>query len=246
MERATYLPARKTDFERGIIRGFHNVFPGVEVNGCDTHFKRALRRKLTSTEIGLGSLYSNNSEFQTLVRYIWALSLVPSDHIIPVWENFIHDRYNELKSEFEDDTEAVEDWLGYFERTYVGGLNFRTGVRRAPTFAHSLWNKFETVLHDDELTSNAAEGFNNALALSLPRNCSIWTLMQQLRTEENVNIRKVMDAALGPQNNSSTNPNTSRNCFRKQRREELKSIVNNFANVSIKVYMASLVDFFNE
>lgn len=168
MERATYLPARKTDVERGIIRGFHNVFPGVEVNGCDTHFKRALRRKLTSTEIGLGSLYSNNSEFQTLVRYIWALSLVPSDQIIPVWENFIHDRYNELKPEFEDDTEAVEDWLGYFERTYVGGLNFRTGVRRAPTFAHSLWNKFETVLHDDELTSNAGQ---RALIMLWPCPC---------------------------------------------------------------------------
>ena len=88
-------------------------------------------------------------------------------------------------------------------------------------------------------------GFNTALAMSLPRNCSIQTLVKQLRTEENLNIRKVMDAALGPQNNAATNPNTSRNCARSERKEELRYLVGSFNNVSLKVYMTSLVDFFN-
>jgi len=235
----------KTDFEKGIIRGFLNVFPGVTVNGCDTHFKRALRRKLTSTDIGLGSLYANSEEFQTLVRYIWALSLVPPDMIIPVWEDFIQDRYNELKPAFEDEAEAVEDWLGYVERTYIGALNWRTGNRKSPMFAHSLWSKFAVVLEDEALTSNSAEGFNSALALSLPRNCSIWTLIKQLQSEENTNIRKLMDVALGAQNNVATNQTSSRNIARDQRREELKSLVGNFSKVTLNVYMSSLIDFFN-
>ena len=235
----------KTDFEKGIIRGFLNVFPGVTVNGCDTHFKRALRRKLTSTDIGLGSLYANSEEFQTLVRYIWALSLVPPDMIIPVWEDFIQDRYNELKPAFEDEAEAVEDWLGYVERTYIGALNWRTGNRKSPMFAHSLWSKFAVVLEDEALTSNSAEGFNSALTLSLPRNCSIWTLIKQLQSEENTNIRKLMDVALGAQNNVATNQTSSRNIARDQRREELKSLVGNFSKVTLNVYMSSLIDFFN-
>ena len=235
----------KTDFEKGIIRGFLNVFPGVTVNGCDTHFKRALRRKLTSTDIGLGSLYANSEEFQTLVRYIWALSLVPPAMIIPVWEDFIQDRYNELKPAFEDEAEAVEDWLGYVERTYIGALNWRTGNRKSPMFAHSLWSKFAVVLENEALTSNSAEGFNAALALSLPRNCSIWTLIKQLQSEENTNIRKLMDVALGAQNNVATNQTSSRNIARDQRREELKSLVGNYNKVTLNVYMSSLIDFFN-
>ena len=235
----------KTDFEKGIIRGFLNVFPGVTVNGCDTHFKRALRRKLTSTDIGLGSLYANSEEFQTLVRYIWALSLVPPAMIIPVWEDFIQDRYNELKPAFEDEAEAVEDWLGYVERTYIGALNWRTGNRKSPMFAHSLWSKFAVVLENEALTSNSAEGFNAALALSLPRNCSIWTLIKQLQSEENTNIRKLMDVALGAQYNVATNQTSSRNIARDQRREELKSLVGNYNKVTLNVYMSSLIDFFN-
>ena len=158
---------------------------------------------------------------------------------------FIRAEFIELKKAFKDDEEAVDAWLGYFERTYVGALNTRTGVRKAPMFAHSLWSKYEVILEDEALTSNAAEGFNAALAMSLPRNCSIWTIVKQLRTEENLNIRKVMDAALGPQNNAATNPNTSRNCARSERREELRYLVGSFNNVSLKVYVTSLVDFFN-
>ena len=203
----------------------------MTVHGCDTHFKRALRRKLTSTDIGLGSLYAHSEEFQTLVRYIWALSLVPPAEIIPIWEGFMEDKYNEMKTAFEDDADAVEEWLSYVERTYIGALNWRTGNRKTPMFAHSIWNKYSVVMEDDDLTSNSAEGFNAALAMSLPRNCSIWTLIKQLQYEENTNIRKLMDVALGAQNNGMTNQNSSRNIASDQRREDLKSLVGNFGKL---------------
>ena len=100
------------------------------------------------------------------------------------------------------------------------------------------------ICSDDTITTNAAEGFNAALAMSLPRNCTIWTLIQQLRTEENTNMRKLRDAALGSQN-SSTTANTSRNMKRIERRKNLKSLVQNYASLSTKDYMALLVGFFN-
>ena len=54
-----------------------------------------------------------------------------------------------------------------------------------------------------------------------------------------------MDVALGAQNNGATNLTSSRNIGRDMRREEMKSLVENFNNVSLNVYMSALVDFFN-
>ncbi len=67
------------DFEINIRKGIKNNFPGVPVYGCDTHFKRAIRSHCAN-ELGLGSLL-NCKEFQTLIQYMWALSLVPIDDI---------------------------------------------------------------------------------------------------------------------------------------------------------------------
>ncbi|XP_023344961.1 uncharacterized protein LOC111714145 [Eurytemora carolleeae] len=206
----------KTDFEKAMMQGFLNCYPDVPVMGCDTHFKRAIRRKMTSTELGLGSLYQNNVDFQTLVRYLWALSLVPEEDIVRIWEDVISSRSDELKPSFEDNSDQVDLFLEYFEKTWIGPLNWRTGARRNPIFPHAVWNKYETILSDDPLTSNAAEGFNAAFALSLPNNASIWALIQPLRTEENSIDRKMRDVLLGPQNNVAT-ATTSRNLGRDQR-----------------------------
>ena len=238
----------KTDFEYGIIRGFQNVYPGVPVNACDAHFKRSLRRKLTSTEIGLASLYLSNEQLQTLIRYTWALSLVPIDQIVPIWEEFIAGQYDKMSGDdaFEGKGEAVDRWLTYFERTYVGALNFCTGNRRAPIYPHVVWNKHNSILNNDASTTNAAEGYNAALKASLPRNNSIWTLIKQLRIEENSNQRKLRDVALGPQNNQSTAPNTSRNLARQQKKEELKQLVSNFSNMPISLFMSSVLNYYND
>ncbi len=68
------------DFEINIRKAIKISYPEVPVYGCDTHFKRALRAHCVN-ELGLGSLYQNCKEFQTLFRYVWALSLVPIDDI---------------------------------------------------------------------------------------------------------------------------------------------------------------------
>ena len=104
---------------------FKIVTHNVKLSRCDTRFKRALRRKLSSKDIGLASLYATAENFQTLDCYMWGLSLVPTDHIIPIWVNFVSEQY---KMMIKDDAlgwqkDAVDEWLGYFEKTYVGYLN---------------------------------------------------------------------------------------------------------------------------
>ena len=79
------------------------------------------------------------------------------------------------KSAFEDETDA--------ECRPTSALNWRTGVSRRPVYPHASWNTHEQVLANDPLTTNAAEGFNVAIAVSLPRNCTIWTVVVQLRTK---------------------------------------------------------------
>ena len=190
-------------------------------------------------------MYQNNEDFQTLVRYLWALSVVPEEDIVRTWEDVISSRHDELKPNFEDNSEQVDLFLEYFEKTWIGALNWRTGARRNPMFPHAVWNKYETVLSDEPLTSNAAEGFNGAFALSLPNNASIWALIQQLRTEENSNDRKMRDVLLGPQNNKET-ATTSRNLGRDQRRIGFKNLVSNYEKkVSIQQYMTAIVDYYN-
>ena len=212
-----------------------------------SHFKRAIRRKLTSTEVGLGSLYNSNVEFQTFVRYLWALSLLPETDICDAWEDFISSKYDILKDSLDDEdaVDAIDSFLEYFEKTWVGSLNWRTKQRRNPMFAYSMWNKYNSVLTDDPLTSNSAEGYNSALSASLPVNCGIWTLIQQLRTEESMNMKKLRDVLSGLQNNLATNPTSSRNLGRKQRHTDLKAIVSNYNNVSLDMYMNAIIDFYN-
>ena len=236
----------KTDFETGIIKGFRRVYSEVDVRCCDTHFKQAFKRHLVGPKCQLVQLYNSNEEFQALVRYLWALSLVSENQIVKVWEDFISKEFDVLVKGFQDDKEEVEVFPEYFERTWLGSMNTRTWEQRSPLFTHSLWSKYQAVVEEDVLTSNAAEGYNHSLSTSiLPKNASVWALVEQLRTEESSINRKLHDAVLGPENNQATAPNTSRNIKKNQSFSDLKNLVSNYFNVSTKINMDSLVNFFN-
>ena len=84
-----------------------------------------------------------------------------------------------MREGFKEDIETVEDFVTYFEKTWIGANNNITGVRKTPMYKHSYWNKFLAVTEEDVLTSNAAEGYYHALAMSLPKNASIWGLTEQ-------------------------------------------------------------------
>ena len=165
-----------------------------------------------------------------------------------MWEEFIRIQYEKMTNgdSFEGEEDSVDEWLGYFEYVFIGALNWRTGNRKAPMYPHTMWNKNREVLADDATTTNSAEGYNAAIKGSLPRNNTIWTLIKLLRKEENLNMVKLRDVALGRENNVSTAPNTSRNLLRDKRKHDLKNLVSQFGSMSTSLFMDSLIDFYND
>ena len=53
-----------------------------------------------------------DTQIQTFIRYIWAMTLVPPNMIIKVWEDCII--VNQLEAEVEDNEEAVQFNLALF------------------------------------------------------------------------------------------------------------------------------------
>ena len=76
-----------SEYEKAIFKGFHNVFPETTPRGDDAHFKAAVRMKIS--KLGLKRVYESNQEFQTFVRRFWALSMVPVDDVVQVWEELV-------------------------------------------------------------------------------------------------------------------------------------------------------------
>ena len=64
-----------------------------------------------------------DTEIQTFIRYIWAMSLVPKRKIIKVWEDFIIE--NQLEADEEDNEEAVQ-----FDLALESGEDRGEGVHR--------------------------------------------------------------------------------------------------------------------
>ena len=176
---------------------------------------------------------------------MWALSLVPTDDVVDTWENYIGPEYNAFLRDdafFKKNQNEIDQFLDYEERNWIGELNKRTRTRKSPRFPLTMWNKYDEVLNDDPTTSNAAEGYNHALGISVPRNASIWTVIETLRTEESSFLRKLHDSVLGAANPDAVK---SRTCRRQQRRVDIKNIVKNYGKLSKKEYIYELIEFFD-
>lgn len=103
------------------------------------------------------------------------------DDVIPAFE------------ELSDDEEIPENFLAYFEATYIGIQRGR-GVRRRrapPMFPIELWNVRTRVDKNKPRTNNGVEAFHNALNKSV-LNChpSIWKLINCLKKEEAMAVTK--------------------------------------------------------
>ena len=161
------------DFESGIIKSVKQVYPKSEILCCDTHFKRALRKNLSKHH--LLSAYNSDAGLQQFVRYFWALSLLPVEDIRDVWKNFVLP-YADVFDDVEwDNVEPadLENYFGYLENTWIGGVNQRTGKDVRPKFQHDLWNKNKAILDDADLTTNSSEGYNNQIKIAVPKEASL-------------------------------------------------------------------------
>ena len=112
--------------------------------------------------------------FQSFVRNLWALSLVPKHQIIDCWENYLLAIIPYKDDEDEDDensnyNKSLKRFVSYFEKTYLGEVNPRRNVRKSPRFKFETWNKVETIMNEKDLTTNFSEGYNHQLKTSMPR-----------------------------------------------------------------------------
>ena len=226
-----------SDYEKGIFKGFREVYPETTLRGDDTHFKAAVRRQIQDQ--GLMPAYNSNESFQNFIRSFWALSLVPVDDVVEFWEQFVLPSCPDPE-EWDGEADDLEDLISYLAKAWIGAKNERTGIRRNPVFRHPLWNKVAAVLNEDATTTNCCEGYNHAIKLSIPYNANIFTVIKQLKAEDALVMVKLREAAVG-----AGKDNSARTNFRKQRWRELKELVSNYENLSRRSYLEYMIAYYN-
>jgi hypothetical protein len=92
---------------------------------------------------------------------MYGLAFVPPIRVEELFESVIMEYVTEQKDDgsFQDNEGQIDDFLSYFERTWVGALSGnRAGRRKAPRFALEIWNKYKDVLEERPITNNMCEG----------------------------------------------------------------------------------------
>lgn len=150
--------------------------------GCFFHFRQSIRRKLG--ELNLLKLYNSNSNFQAIIQRFVALAFVPPEKVIEYFEIIEEERSLE-GDEFADF--PLEDFIKYFELTYIGARFGRKGLRKPPRFDIEIWNLNRRALDKQDTTSNSVESWNNAWTYSCAPNSNLWKVLEAVRKEEALN-----------------------------------------------------------
>ena len=238
------------DFEAAAVKAVKNTFPGTVIECCDTHWKRCLREH--QKELGLIPHINLNVEIQNFCRKLWALSYVPQKDVVDVYTKVILPTMPEVDADNSGDevddvnnyTESLDQYLTYFEATWIGAVNKRTQVRGKPKFSMNLWVKYEAVKEGrEDLTSNRSEAWNSANKISIPMKPNIWVVCKAIKEEEGL-ARAKLHAAMG--GNPPSDPNPGRTKKRVNRTMALKKIVDQYGSLPITTYLDALVSHFND
>ena len=248
-------PARfHLDFEMAAIKAVKVVF-GVttSLECCDTHWKRALRSN--QQKQGLVPHINNVVVVQSFMRRLWALSFIPPEDIVEVYEKDILPAMPVWEAPDEEEFDAggeesvhnynrdLDNYLHYFEVTWVGAKCRRTGVRGPPKFGFDLWSKYNAVKEErPDLTSNRSEAWNSASKICIPMKPSLWVVCKYIQREEGLARAKVQ-AAIGA--NPPTDSHPSRTRKRLEKAQALKRIVDQYGILPNSTYLDALVAHFN-
>ena len=232
------------DYEAAAIKAIRTVYQESEIVCCDTHWKRCIRTNLQ--KFNLLSIYNQDAQVQTYIRKLWALSLVPPQDVVKVWELLRKDLI--VMDEEEMDSDVAQDFnnnmllfLMYFEQTWIGVKNPRTNVRGKPKFAIKTWNKFNQVKNGEETTTNVSEAWNSASKHSLQMKPSIWAVLAALRKEESLARAKLHSSAMG--DNVENHPGRTKK--REERATKLREILMKYEKVQMKEYLDLVASFYN-
>ena len=233
------------DFEAASIKAVKAVYPESNIVGCDAHWKRAIRKKLQ--KFGLTTNYQEDVSFQTYIRKLWCLSLVPEDEGVCAWE-MLEELVPSMEEQDDDDDEArdfnasMEQFLLYFEQTWIGTKKPRTQHRGRPKFEMKTWNKCRQVTDGKEITNNGSGSWNSASKLSMARKPNIWAVLVLIRKEEGLARLKVQTSVEGV--GVDSNPGRSQRFEGKKSR--LREILAKYWTVDLGEYLDMTAQFYND
>ena len=223
------------DFEASEIKAIKECLPHSKIVTCQIHWKRALRKKMV--ELGILPFYNNSCLIQTYFRKIWAMSFVPQEDVIKVWEHLVTNTpaldVDEMGAEpINFFNQCLDRFLSYMEHTYVGSVNRRTLARGRPLFPFSFWNKHEEAIQEEEITNNSSESWNSVSKRSQPTT-NIWSVMDALKKEDSLSRSKVIASALG----NYTDPNPSRTKRIQAKKKRLNSCVEQYSSMLMEDWL---------
>jgi len=238
------IPPPKTlnvDFELAMINAWKLIYPETRIQGCQVHYERCFENSIKSR--GLKKLQLTSPQFQTIHRMLaGVLPMVPPAKVPEcfywIWETVTDD------GDWGEQTEAVESFMKYIEENWVGkfeggeddGIPKQT---KLPRYDIELWNQNRAIREMTPKTTNAAEGYHNALRSLIPENSGLWTVLSQLGKEALSVELKLRDASLASPGNSS------RDRKRLQNTLKVKNLVDRFETMSYLDFFLAGKEFFN-
>ncbi|CAF2249018.1 unnamed protein product [Rotaria magnacalcarata] len=118
---------------------------------CLFHFGQCIWRNIQNH--GLQKKYQEDKSFHLNIKKLIALAFVPVLDVIKAYESIVDD--------FEDD---ADEFLDYFEKTWIEERKKRGTGRKKQRFPVELWNVHDRVSQNLPHSNNSIEGCHNAFA----------------------------------------------------------------------------------
>ncbi|CAM4830841.1 unnamed protein product [Rotaria magnacalcarata] len=161
-----------SDFEAATIKSINSLFPNIVHKGCLFHFGQCIWRQIQSH--GLQKKYQEDKSFHLGIKKLIALAFVPVLDVIKAFDLIADD--------FDDD---ADDFLGYFEKTWIGEPKKRGTGRKKPLFTIELWNVYDRTVANLPRSNNSIEGWHNAFAKRVAIvHPSVSKLTEKIRREQ--------------------------------------------------------------
>ena len=172
------------DFEKGIFETFEEIHPGTLVSFCTFHFSRNILRKVRE-DLKMGDEYNKNEDFNTPVRCIMALCLIPADDVVSAFDEIL------------ENYELPDELVLYMQKYYIGAPKTRN-KRTTPEFKIEHWNVNERIMRGLPRSNNMLEGYHHAFhTLSGCSHPSIWKLIDTMKRYEVIASKKIKDSKQG-------------------------------------------------
>lgn len=155
-----------------------------------------------------------------------ALAFVPLAEVTTKFELLLGNAF------FVENENDLEEFLAYFEDTWIGRPRPNGQPRRAPHFTHKLWNCFDGTLSGLARTNNAVEAWHRGFSTVVAAHPKIFPFINELKREQLKNmfiIEQLIAGNVPPQ--SKKYHDTAKS---------IKTIVQDYANRGLTDYLRGL------